>query len=640
MARKKHASPKKKQHAVTKHALNKKNGIILFILLGITFLAFLPSLQAEFNNWDDDLYVVDNPYLFSFSIENIKNIFTNPISGNYNPLTIFTFAIERHFFGLNPFPYHLNNVLLHLFCTGLVFWLVRLLKLPFIGAIVVTALFGLHPMRVESVAWVTERKDVLFGVFYIGAMISYLYYLDKPKGKNKYLILAIFLMFGSCLSKIQAVSLPLSLLAIDYYKKRAFSLSLLVDKIPFFALSLATGLIGIHFLDASGTLETGGKFEFYERLLFAPYAICTYLYKIFIPYPLSAYYPYPVKTDGLLPIIYYITPFILLLLGGGMLWSMRKTRVIAFGFAFFLVNIMFLLQVVGAGEAYLVDRFTYIPYIGLFFILGYGIQKLIKEKRVWKNVIIGAATVWMLFLAFLSFQQSKVWKNNFTLWSNVIEKFPKQVPVSYNNRGTYYRDNGKPALALADFNTAISLNETYHLPYINRGNIFFSQNKLTEALADYKKVAKLKPKNAKAYGNMGAIYFRQSQHELAIENLNKALQLQTFYPDALINRAVVWSVLNKHQEALKDYNTYLSYFPNHKKAIGWRGISRQKTGQHQLAIQDFTKAIKLKASLKENYKNRAASYAAIGNKSLALQDAQKAQQLGATIDANFLQSLQ
>ncbi|MEZ4885352.1 MAG: tetratricopeptide repeat protein [Chitinophagales bacterium] len=618
---------------------NNRTKIGLAAILIISFIAFLPVLSAEFTNWDDNLYVTENPYLVKFSMENVVNIFTHQTSGNYNPLPIFTHLIERSLFGLEAFWYHFNNLWLHLLATALVFWFMLLLRANLMITLMVTALFGFHPMRVESVAWITERKDVLFAVFYIGAMISYIYYRSQKVNKTKYLISLYVLFILSAFSKIQAVSLPLSLLAIDYYFKRPLKFNLIVEKIPMFLISLTFGLIGVFILGSKGSINaTTGDFTLFDKLLFAPHGLLMYVYKVFVPYPLATYYPYPDKVNGLLPMAYYISPFILAAMLWGIWKSTQHTRVVAFGTFFFLVNIMFLLQVVSAGEAYLADRFTYIAYIGLFFVLAEGIDYLLKEKSAVKQATMGILGLYLVGLLGMTFQQSKTWQNSETLWTNVVDHYPR-VAVAYNNRGNYYRDKGQQDKALAEYSKALEVRPNYDLAYNNRGNVYFGQNQNDLALADYIKTLELNPGNEKALNNRGSVYYRKGQYDEAAKDYNAAIQLDALYTDAYLNRAVLYATIGQHQKAVEDFNFFLKYRPDHAQAIGWRGISKREIGQLEAALQDFNTSLQLKPNDAGNLFHRSLTYQKMGNKQAALQDALKARQLGMKVNEEYLESL-
>lgn len=623
--------------------LSKPNLIPLLIILAVTALAFIPSINNEFTNWDDDLYVTDNPYLVSLSAENIKAIFTIPVSGNYNPLTMFSFAIERALFGLNPTPYHINNLILHLICTGLVFWLMLLLRLPLLSAALAAMLFGIHPMRVESVAWVTERKDVLFAMFYVAALIQYILYITKDKGRQKHFVLVLIFFFLSLLSKIQAVALPLSLLAIDYYFNRPLKFNLILEKIPHFGLSLLFGLLGVYFLGERETLQMTENYSLIDRLTFGAYGFSAYVIKALAPLKLSTLYPYPDKVGSMLPGYYYLA-HIFVVLTGVFIWkSLKWGKDVAFGFAFFFVNVIFVLQILGAGEAFMVDRFTYVPYIGLFFIMAKGFQYLLETRHQQKGLIQGAALVFLALLTIGTFVRCSVWKNSETLWTDVIDQYPNRAPVAYNNRGTYYRSSNQDAKALADFNKAIIMKPSYYLAYTNRGNVYFFRNENEKALVDYNKALQLRPTNDKALCNRGAIYVRQGKFDQAEVDLDKALSINPHYPDAYMNRGVMYSIRGENAskttspnseqisqlftKAKDNYTSFLKYKES-SQVRNWRGIAYNTLQQPQNALKDFNRAIQLNGKNGEYYYNRSISYQQMGNTAQAQQDAQKAKSLG------------
>ena len=232
-----------------------ENPLFLAIaILALTFIAFLPSLKNDFiSTWDDDQFVTANLLIRQLSYTSLKAMFSTPVIGAYVPIPLLSFAIEYHFFGLAPPPYHISNLLLHLGCTILVFYFFRLLKLNNLYAALGALVFGIHPMHVESVAWITERKDLLYGLFYLCSMIFYLLYIQKQNRRWRLISLSILFFILSLFSKIQAVVLPVSLLLIDYYLKRHFTFKVVLEKIPFFILSLLFGIAGVF-----STQETWG----------------------------------------------------------------------------------------------------------------------------------------------------------------------------------------------------------------------------------------------------------------------------------------------------------------------------------------------------------------------------------------------
>jgi protein O-mannosyl-transferase len=232
MARPKGINKKQEVKKLTPPRLfEKREWLLLGLILVITFIVFAPAITHDFVNWDDDVNVTQNRNVLNLNQESIKNMFTTTVIGGYTPLTTFSFAIEHHYFGLNSKVYHTNNIILHLICTALLFFIMKKLGMSLFVAVIVTLLFGIHPMRVESVAWITERKDMLFTLFYFCAILLYIQF----RNSGKYLLYLSSLLFFilSLLSKIQAVSLPLSLMLIDYFSDKKFHWSHVWNKIPF-----------------------------------------------------------------------------------------------------------------------------------------------------------------------------------------------------------------------------------------------------------------------------------------------------------------------------------------------------------------------------------------------------------------------
>lgn len=429
--------------------------IVIAIALILTFACFSSVKNHRFVNWDDDRNFYENPLITSINKDNFwdntKQIFQTPVIGNYNPLTHFSFAIDKRIFGLdNPGPWHTENLLLHLVCTFLVYAITRRLGLLWQGAFLVALLFGIHPMRVESVSWVTERKDVLFGLFYLAALLTYIKNRTKPSTLKSVLLYIFFTL--SLFAKIQAVSLPLSMIAVDYWFDKKIDLKTIISKWPFFMMSLFFGLLGIYFLKSEGSLDNKATYPFWQRIFVGTYSLVVYFVKVIFPYRLSPLYPYPATIPGSFYPTIIAVPIVL--------WGMYKAHISqkivwVFGIGFFLFNIVFLLQVLGAGQGFLADRFTYIAYFGLFFIAGYYFQSLFLKENTSKIAWAIPALVTVAF-GFMTFQQNKIWQDSGTLWTHVL-KYYDQVTLPFGNRANFYRDKKMFKEAIQDYNSAIAL---------------------------------------------------------------------------------------------------------------------------------------------------------------------------------------
>ncbi|MFK7807128.1 MAG: tetratricopeptide repeat protein [Saprospiraceae bacterium] len=615
----------------------------LLILL-VTAIAFSPSLSNDFVNWDDDVNVLENENLQSFSAENIKKIFsyeTGTIIGNYNPLPIFTFLVDKELLGgydgnnWNPRIFHINNLLLHLFCVFMVYRIMLLLKLSREAAIIAALLFGIHPMRVESVAWITERKDVLLGAFYFPAIYTYIKSLQLPEKRKFYQGITLLLFVFALFSKIQAVALPLSMLAIDYYFKRPLNFKLIIEKWPYWLMSLAFGLAGIYFLSLEGSLnlnEDVTNYGIHDRLAVGAFSYCIYLVKFIFPYEMSPLYPYVAN----LPWYYWACLAVIPFKGYFVFKAFQqKWRAVVFAFSFFTVNVMFLLQVLGAGQGLKADRFTYIPYMGLFFLLAWGYDAWQKKKpaqTMFLNVGIGA---YLLLFTVMTFQQTKIWENGGTLWTHVL-KYYDQTTLPWGNRARYYRETAKnPAKAEADYKKAISLKASGEL-HNSLGKTYFDTGRTDLAIAEYTKAINMKSTEAEFFVNRGAAYGSKGNLQAALNDLNKGVEADAEFANAYLNRSLVFNNLQQYENALKDHEVYLNLKPFNADIWYEKGITHHRLGDRTKALEAFNRAIELKNTQPIFFVERGKVHVNSGNKAAGMQDFQRAQALGFKVDPAIL----
>lgn len=648
-----------KQKMATPAAVSylKNKWVWLALILTITFVSFYPSLKCQFTNWDDNVYIEENNLIKSLSLKNIKNIFSpsNPVSLNYHPLTILSLAIDYHYSKLDAVLYHKTNLLLHLMNVLLVFFFIYQLSgnLPdsllrretnnagkLEVAVIVALLFGIHPMRVESVTWIAERKDVLYTFFFLSALLSYLKYTQTGKWTHYALTLVLFIC--SVLSKAVAVVLPVVLLLIDLYQGRKINLKSLLPKLPFFAFSLILGFIA-YSIQSKESIAAFNTFTIFQRIMFACYGFIMYIVKLFLPVNLSAYYPYPfTDASGNVPVYFMIMPFIVLIIASGVAWSLKKTKIIAFGFAFYFITAALVLQFISVGQVIMADRYSYVPYLGLFFIIGEG-YRYVKSKndrrwKLWNKVFFAVLAGSAALFSYLTYERTKVWQNSETLWTDVISKYP-YVETAYENRGNYYA----------------------HL------------NKLDDALKDYETLLKMKTKNQKIYSNLGNIYGLRKEFDKSLNAYSQAIAMQADNPEAHLNRAITYSMMRKYPEAFADYEiamkklpdniialknrsyTYLASGEFEKSLIDYdkllslypadtlsylnRGIVKFNMQKYRDAISDFKTFIAMKPNNPEAHYNLSVCYSKSGNYKAAYTAAVKASQLGQNVSPDYMKDL-
>jgi tetratricopeptide (TPR) repeat protein len=494
--------------------------------------------------------------------------------------------IEYHFFGADPWIYHLNNLLLHIVNGLLVFWLIIRINKKTEMAFFVAVLFAIHPMHVESVAWLSERKDLLYAFFFIGALISYIYFLENTK-KISFLILCFLLFALSVLSKSAAVSLPIVLFLFDYYYRRKLNLKLILEKVPFLILSIVFGLINIYTQKTDQFLtDISDSYSFFERILLVSYSVSFYVVKAFIPVNLSAKYFYPIKTDGFLPIEYYLSVLLILLLVA-LLFVKKIRRDYIFGFGFFAITIALVLKIIPTGNDIVSDRYTYLPYLGIFYFV-YSIidsTRLLQHKLSKSLLIFIFVAVSLIFIK-LSSDRVKVWKDPVALWSDVIEKNP-QSPVAYNERGQAYADRKQYEKAMIDLNRSIQLNRRFSLAYNNRGLLKNEMKEYESALDDFNQAIEIDNSNAELFVNRGKAHASLSDLEKAARDFEKAIQLDKNQFNAFNNLGIVYAQIEKYDSALTFFNESLRLNPYQEEAITNRGFTYFKMGDYDNAKKDL-----------------------------------------------------
>ncbi len=639
-------------------APTQNSGWLTFALvaLAITAACYLPSLSNGLVNWDDDPNITENPNLllvgkgqpWGTTVSNIFDINKGAVIGNYNPLPILTFAIEKSISGGElgeSFTrlIHTDNLLLHLLTVFFVIKLLLAMGFGNWGAFVGGLLFGIHPMRVESVAWATERKDVLFAVFFFAALVYYVKWIrkgERSEGRTATYMIVVVLAILSCFSKVQAVTLPLSMLVLDYWYRRPLGLKLIWEKIPFWLISGAIGLINLYTLKQQGsTTDDLTNFTTVDRLCIGAYSVCVYLYKLVAPYPMSPLYPYPKP----LPVLVYVAPiaFAAMCFAVWRAWK-SDNRIWVFGSLFFFFNIMFLLQILGAGQGFLADRFTYVPYFGFFAIIAWYYGRYALEDQ-WKNILRVVLGIFIVLYAAWTVKQISIWKNGDTLWSHVMLFEKKTNSLPYWNRGQYNRNNGNYESALRDYTQAVEIEPKNPDLLNSRGKTYFDmalsgkfkskENEYLEnALKDYTEaLTKPKIKNkskAEVLVNRGAAEGARNNHVQSIADITEGLKLDPTNKNGYFNRSIAYYSLQQYDNALADYKEYLKLDPNNANIWYESGMILRSMKRNDEAIKSLDEAIRLNPNFGLAYLERARARVQSRKVDEAELDYKKAQQMG------------
>ncbi len=591
------------------------------------FFAYRPSLFNGFTCWDDNIYVVENETIRDLSWTSLKTIFTTDVSLNYTPLTSLSFAGEYHFFKYTPFFYHLDNLLLHLAVVALVFIFTLRLSLSLPVSMLAALVFGLHPMHVESVAWVTERKDVLYAFFYMLALIFYWDYLRKKR--KIFYALSLLCGFLSILAKPMALSLPLVLFVLDWFYGRKFEKKLLFEKIPFglviFPIAWLTYNLNARIIDL----------KFPDAVLTWGWTLTFYLKKFFFPFDFLPLYelPFPVKLSNL----QFAGAFIIFIFIIVSLIYFRKNRWLAFSFLFYFTSIFFLLRFDKSADLCIVaDRFMYLPSVGFCILLGVLAGRLFawaKNQNLFYAVGLMAITLGCLYwLASATYQQCKIWGDGVAFWNKVLKHYPLSA-MAYNQRALAYKEHGDLEKALADYTQAIVLLPNYDFALTNRGIVYKQMGKFQQAYNDHSQAIAVNPDFSEAYLNRGNVLFSAGDFKSALADYSKAIgtigvsarRKSTIYQaETYSRRGCAYFFMKDYENALGDFNKTLEINPDNIVALDNRAIIFSIQGQKDKALADFERSLKLAPKNVVNYVNRAQLYYQSDDKKSALEDIQKA----------------
>ncbi len=627
-----------------KSALSGKNVVyaIFAIVAIVGFIAYWPSLSNDFTNWDDPGYVTQNYDIKDWSKSGIAHLFHSYTMGNYHPITMLSYAFEYHIAALKPYIYHRDSLILHILTSLAVTWLTWLVSRNLFMTAICGVLFAVHPMHVESVAWVAGRKDVLFGLFYFLGLIAYYFYATSKKYKIPFYLLILVFFTLSLLSKAVAVTLPISCLLLDYLMNKPLKIKLLLDKIPLFILSVVFGIISIKAQQGVEAIQSEKVFPIVDRAFFSSYAFLAYIGKMFLPLDLCNFYPYPVQSNGYFQLIWYVYPVILAALLLVIFIYGRKNKELMFGFLFYASAIFLLIQLLPVGTAIIADRYSYIAYFGLFFIIGSFYTSVVNGRIKWLNSLKGImpfiVAVWVIWLVTVTRARCEVWKNTESLWRDAIEKQP-DLSSAYNNLGFELYSQGKYDEAVPLFIKSIKLLPTFDLPYSNLGQIYRLEGKNDLALTEYNKAITLNPKTPQTYVSRAVVYCIKNKLDSAGADFAMALKLDPNLAEAYSNRGNYDDMRGKYDSALADYSKAIELKPEMAEAYENRAQAYIRHKNYDAGIADLNTYLQLKPESADAYMKRSSAYFEKKDYKNALSDANQAQSMGLKVDPNYLENL-
>jgi tetratricopeptide (TPR) repeat protein len=613
-----------------------KKSLVVFtyvVLILSVLLVFRQVRNFDFTNYDDNDYVFENPHVLSgLSYDGIIWAFTTGHAANWHPLTWLSHMLDHQLFGPGPGWMHLVNVLLHIANTLLLFAILKKMTGALWPSAFVAAAFALHPMHVESVAWVAERKDVLSTFFLLLTLAAYAGYVKRPS-VFRYLIAWVLFAFG-LMAKPMLVTLPLLLLLLDYWPLGRFDLHqtagvsssqkrqlppaheqrrilyrAMIEKIPFFVLAAASSIITLLVQHARGAVAGINLLPLHSRVANAFLSYARYIGKMFWPKNLAVFYPFDVRAI----VAWQVVLCALLLVGVSFLvirfWRTRKYLPV--GWFWFVVTLVPVIGFVQVGSQAFADRYTYVPYIGLFIMVAWGLPELLSKLPYRKFVLGISAAVALAAMGICAHGQVSYWTNGFVLFSHAIE-VTQNNDVAYNNRSGTYIKLGRWQEAMEDIKQAIKIKPDFPESHNNLGVTYDGLGRSADAIDAYKQAIKLRPNYADAYYNLGIAYIKLGRWQEAIDAHKQAIKFEPDSAKAYNNLGIAYNNLGRWQEAIDAHKQAIKIEPGDADAYYDLGNAYRSLGHYQDAIDAYKQAVKTKSDFAKAYNNLGIAYGYLG----------------------------
>jgi tetratricopeptide (TPR) repeat protein len=630
---------------------NRNKGWLLGVCLGLaaaTVAAYWPVFWGEFIHFDDPEYVFENEWVKQgLTVEGVRWAFTTGHAGNWHPVTWLAHMLDVSLFGLKPAGHHATNLILHTLNSLLVLGLLIQLTGKRWQSLVVAAVFALHPIHVESVAWVSERKDVLSTFFGLLTLLAYARYAEckikNEKGKNTYYGVALLCFALGLMSKPMLVTWPFVMLLIDFWPLQRVPSAecrmwngwgkewarLVREKIPFFALVAVSCVVTYLVQQKQGAVaSTGLPIE--SRLANAGLSYYLYVQKILWPMKLAFFYPHPATLYPELKD--WITPKVFLAILGvaGMCglaaWQRRQRPYLTFGWFCFLGTLVPTIGIVQVGSQAMADRYAYFPMLGIVVILVWSGAMIGTRWGVGQKALAGMVSVLLLGLGYLCQAQAARWKNDEAVFGQALAVTEKNA-TAHLNYGSALDLRGKPDEAITHYRKAIEFDPYLEEAHFNLGRLLVGQGKMREAEAPYREAIRLKPSHAMAHNNLGTVLESAGQWEAALEHYETARRLQPGQPQALLNLGRLRAAQGNYAEAINHYTKALQTDNTLADAETGLGLALLMQQKFEEALQHLRRAIVLKPDSPEAHYHCAIALTITGKAGEARSHFEKAIQL-------------
>lgn len=637
---------------------------IVSIFLAVTcFIAFIRILGNGFVNLDDIGYITNNYHIqYGINLASIEWAFSSVVLGNWHPITFLSHTLDWSLFGANASGHHLISLLLHIGSVLFLFFFLNKTTKKLWFSAFAAAFFALHPLRVESVAWAAERKDVLSMFFGLASIYVYASYVENFKLSRYFFCLILFAL--SLMSKPMLVTLPFVLLLLDYWplgrwtkeistpvKSRSHLIGRLIwEKAPFILLTIVSSIVTLWTQNKGGAITSTDQLSFPSRVANAVISYVSYLAKTFWPVDLAVFYPFEYSF-----VFWQILAscLILIIITAVVIWTIKKFPFLFVGWLWYLGTLIPVIGLVQVGKQAMADRYTYLPSIGIAIMLAWGIPYLFPREDIRKKILFPAGVAVLSILAVLTWHQCGYWKSAATLFNRALQvtknnslarnglglalfeerkiaeainhynegiRLDPWYADIYNNRGLAYAELGQRQRAIEDYNQAIRLKKNFPDGYYNRGNVYSKCGQYQYAIDDYNEAIRIRPDHAESYYNRGVNYSELGKYKHAIKDYSEVIRMKPNYAEASYDRGVAYGEMGQYQQAIKDYNETIRIKSDHFRAYNNKGTIYAKLGHYQQAIEYFDKSIRLKHNYADAYYNRGFAYASLNDDQRAIDD--------------------
>jgi protein O-mannosyl-transferase len=612
---------------VTQRATVGRPGRLMpMLVMLVTALAFLPVLSNNFVNWDDDKILTENPDYRGLGWQQIGWMFSTLLMGHYHPLTWISFALDYSIWGMNPFGYHLTNLLLHV-GNAVMFYFVsrKLLRAALspsmkmdvwqldISAALAAVLFAIHPLRVESVAWATERRDVLSGFFYLASVQCYLGSVSGEQGsKSSLFVVALVSYFLSLLSKAIGITLPMVLLLIDVYPLRRLPggpigwlkpeyRKVLLEKIPFGLFAGAFAIVALLAQHTTGALKPLEQFDIISRLIQACFGYFFYFWKTVLPIRLSPIYELPIDVGDWFW-LFVLGAVVTIAITAALILQRRRWPAALACWTYYLIVLGPVTGAAQSGPQLVADRYSYLACMSWPLLISGALLSFWQRRntnyphRARGQNFAATGIAWgvaMAFLGILTWQQSAVWRDGKSLWQHAVAVGPVSSIAHYNLGRSLEREND-PSAAIEHYRKAIQINQSHSKAHYNLARLLALNGLEAEAMTHYRRVLEIRPDHADAHNDLGLLLELSGDVPAAFAEFRKAIEIDAMHQKALFNLAELLAKQGDLASAAANYERAAHVNPNEAVIqIRW-AITLARQGHLEAAESHFRRAVELK----------------------------------------------